>query len=152
MRLEHVTRTFLDGAVIAFQDLVLDVLPNEAMCVVGPSGCGKTTLLRVLAGLLPPSEGHVYLDERRMTSPDPSVVMVFQHFGLFPWKTVFDNVAYGLRVRKLPRAEVAANVDRALGLVQMREFASRPASNLSGGRWRPAKRSHSAPEGTAMLC
>src|SRR5207248_9698842 len=86
MRLDHATRTFVDGAVIAFQDMTLDVLQNEALCVVGPSGCGKTTLLRCLAGLIQPTEGAVYLDEQRVAEPNPSVVMVFQHFGLFPWK------------------------------------------------------------------
>src|SRR2546430_13306133 len=99
MRLEAATRTFLDGSVVAFQDLDLEVQPNETLCVVGPSGCGKTTLLRCLAGLIQPSEGRVYLDEQPIAKPNPSVVMVFQHFGLFPWKTVLENVAYGLKLR-----------------------------------------------------
>jgi NitT/TauT family transport system ATP-binding protein len=133
MRLEHVTRTFLDGAVIAFQDLVLDVLPNEALCVVGPSGCGKTTLLRVLAGLIAPSEGRVYLDERPITAPDPSVVMVFQHFGLFPWKTVFDNVAYGLKLRGVPRGEWRKLAQPYIDLVGLAGFEAMYPYQLSGG-------------------
>jgi NitT/TauT family transport system ATP-binding protein len=133
MRLEHVTRTFLDGAVIAFEDLTLDVLPNEALCVVGPSGCGKTTLLRVLAGLLPASEGRVYLDERPITGPHPSVVMVFQHFGLFPWKTVFDNVAYGLKLRGTPRVHWKQLIQPYLELVGLTGFESMYPYQLSGG-------------------
>ena len=85
LEVQGLTRTFGEGAVIAFQDMTLDVLQNEALCVVGPSGCGKTTLLRCLAGLIQPTEGEVYLDEQRVSEPNPSVVMVFQHFGLFPW-------------------------------------------------------------------
>src|ERR1700730_18586244 len=105
MRLDHATRAFLDGGVIAFQDLSLDVLPNEALCVVGPSGCGKTTLLRCLAGLIQPSEAHICLDEQPVAAPHPGVVMVFQHFGLFQWKTAFDSVAYGLKLRGVPRSK-----------------------------------------------
>ena len=133
MRLDHVTRTFLDGAVIAFQDLVLDVLPNEAICIVGPSGCGKTTLLRVMAGLLPVSEGQVYLDERPITAPDPSVVMVFQHFGLFPWKTVFDNVAYGLKLRGTPRSQWKELIQPHIELVGLAGFEAMYPYQLSGG-------------------
>src|ERR671933_327073 len=104
MRFARATRTFLDGAVVAFHELDLEVAPNEALCVVGPSGCGKTTLLRCLAGLIPASEGDIFLDEQPVRGPSPSVAMVFQHFGLFPWKTVFANVAYGLKLRGVPRA------------------------------------------------
>ena len=133
MRLERVTRTFLDGAVVAFQDLTLEVRPNEALCVVGPSGCGKTTLLRCLAGLIAPSEGRVYLDGEPMTAPDPSVVMVFQHFGLFPWKTVFDNVAYGLKVRGIPRNQWPEAVKPYIDLVGLTGFESMYPYQLSGG-------------------
>src|SRR5919204_6501459 len=105
MQLERATRTFSDGAVVAFEDLSLDIAENESLCVVGPSGCGKTTLLRCLAGLLETTEGRVYLDGKPISEPHPSVVMVFQHFGLFPWKTVADNVAYGLKLRGVPREQ-----------------------------------------------
>jgi NitT/TauT family transport system ATP-binding protein len=133
MPLERVTRTFLDGGVIAFQDLTLDVVPNEALCVVGPSGCGKTTLLRVLAGLISPSEGNVYLDERPIAGPDPSVVMVFQHFGLFPWKTVFDNVAYGLKLGGVPRRHWKELVQPYIDLVGLAGFEGMYPYQLSGG-------------------
>jgi NitT/TauT family transport system ATP-binding protein len=133
IRLERATRTFVDGAVVAFQDLTLDLLPNEALCVVGPSGCGKTTLLRVLAGLLPLSEGQVYLDGRPLNGPDPGVAMVFQHFGLFPWKTVFDNVAYGLRLRGVPRGEWRDRVRPYLELVGLVGSETMYPYQLSGG-------------------
>src|SRR5258708_17309222 len=99
MRVDHATRTFLDGEVIAFQDLCLEVAPNEALCVVGPSGCGKTTLLRCMAGLLQPSEGQVFLDERPVTAPHPNVAMVFQHSALFPRRPASKN---GTNDFKLP--------------------------------------------------
>jgi NitT/TauT family transport system ATP-binding protein len=133
MRVEHATRTFLDGAVIAFQDLNLEVAPNEALCVVGPSGCGKTTLLRCLAGLLLPSEGQVFLDERAVTEPHPSVAMVFQHFGLFPWKTVFENVAYGLKLRGVAKRRWRDMTQPYLELVGLSSYESMYPYQLSGG-------------------
>jgi NitT/TauT family transport system ATP-binding protein len=133
MRLDHATRTFLDGGVIAFQDLTLEVLPNEALCVVGPSGCGKTTLLRCLAGLIQPSEGQVYLDEQPVAAPNPSVVMVFQHFGLFPWKTAFDNVAYGLKLRGVPRSRWKELIQPCIELVGLAGFENMYPYQLSGG-------------------
>jgi NitT/TauT family transport system ATP-binding protein len=133
MRLDRATRTFLDGAVIAFQDLSLEVAPNEALCIVGPSGCGKTTLLRCLAGLIPPSEGRIYLDEQAVTEPHPSVVMVFQHFGLFPWKTVSENVAYGLKLRGIPKGRWRELIQPYLELVGLAGFESMYPYQLSGG-------------------
>jgi NitT/TauT family transport system ATP-binding protein len=133
MRLDHATRTFLDGAVIAFQDLTLEVAPNEALCVVGPSGCGKTTLLRCMAGLLQPSEGQVFLDERPLTEPHPSVAMVFQHFGLFPWKTVLENVAYGLKLRGVPKNRWRELAQPYLELVGLLSCESLYPYQLSGG-------------------
>jgi NitT/TauT family transport system ATP-binding protein len=133
MRLDHATRTFVDGAVIAFQDMSLDVLQNEALCVVGPSGCGKTTLLRCLAGLIQPTEGEVYLDEQRVAEPNPSVVMVFQHFGLFPWKTAFENVAYGLKLRGVPRSRWKELVQPCVELVGLAGFENMYPYQLSGG-------------------
>jgi iron(III) transport system ATP-binding protein len=131
------------GAVTAVAGVSFTVGRGEHVTLLGPSGCGKTTTLRAIAGLEEPSSGAIRIDgqamyssteRRNIPSEKRGVSMVFQSYAVWPHMTVFDNVAYGLRVRKLPRAEVAANVDRALGLVQMRGFASRPASNLSGGQ------------------
>jgi ABC-type Fe3+/spermidine/putrescine transport system ATPase subunit len=131
------------GGVAAVEGVSFTVGRGEHLTLLGPSGCGKTTTLRAIAGLEEPASGTIRIDGRAMYSSAErrnvpaekrGVSMVFQSYAIWPHMTVFDNVAYGLRVRKLPRAEVAENVDRALGLVQMREFAARPASNLSGGQ------------------
>ena len=133
MRVEGATKTFVDGAVIAFENIDLEIKTNEALCVVGPSGCGKTTLLRCLAGLTQPSEGAVYLDEQRLTQPSPSVAMVFQQFGLFPWKTVADNVAYGLKLRGTPRTKCRTMIEPYLQLVGLSGFEQMYPYQLSGG-------------------
>jgi ABC-type Fe3+/spermidine/putrescine transport system ATPase subunit len=131
------------GGVIAVDGVSFTVGRGEHVTLLGPSGCGKTTTLRAIAGLEEPSAGAIRIDgravyssaeRRNVPSEKRGVSMVFQSYAVWPHMTVFDNVAYGLRVRKLPRTEVAEQVERALGLVQMREFASRPASNLSGGQ------------------
>ncbi len=136
------------GDVQAVDGVSFDVARGELLTLLGPSGCGKTTTLRAIAGLEQPCGGSIVLDgatvysapgyspggRRNLATEKRGVSMVFQSYAIWPHMTVFDNVAYGLRVRKLPRAEVAEQVDRALGLVQMREFATRPASNLSGGQ------------------
>ncbi len=133
IRIENATRMFLGGTVSAFEGLTLDVYDNEIACIVGPSGCGKTTLLRCLDGLLPLSQGQILLDGAPVTDPPASVAMVFQHFGLFPWKTVEANVAYGLKLAGTPRDRTAAQVSRALSLVGLQAFARYYPYQLSGG-------------------
>jgi len=133
MRLERCTRTFSAGAVVAFQELDLEVPVNRTLCIVGPSGCGKTTLLRCLAGLLHPTRGRVLLDGEPVTEPSPQVAMVFQHFGLFPWKTVRDNVVYGLKLKGVPRSEWDARVRPYLELVGLTGFERMYPYQLSGG-------------------
>jgi ABC-type Fe3+/spermidine/putrescine transport system ATPase subunit len=131
------------GGVLAVDGVSFTVGRGEHLTLLGPSGCGKTTTLRAIAGLEEPSSGVIRIEgqamyssaeRRNIPTEKRGVSMVFQSYAIWPHMTVFDNVAYGLRVRKLPRGEVAEQVDRALGLVQMREFANRPASNLSGGQ------------------
>ncbi len=131
------------GGVVAVDGVSFTVGRGEHVTLLGPSGCGKTTTLRAIAGLEEPSAGAIRIDgravyssaeRRNVPSEKRGVSMVFQSYAVWPHMTVFDNVAYGLRVRKLPRTEIAEQADRALGLVQMREFARRPASNLSGGQ------------------
>src|SRR5207248_8489953 len=111
--------------------------------LLGPSGCGKTTTLRAIAGLEQPSGGSISIDgqamydaaqRRNIPTEQRGVSMVFQSYAVWPHMTVFDNVAYGLRVRKQGAAELKANVERALDLVQMRHLAERGASKLSGGQ------------------
>ena len=131
------------GDVLAVNGVSFDVGRGEHVTLLGPSGCGKTTTLRSIAGLEPPSGGSITIDGRvvysakdRINIPAESrgVSMVFQSYAVWPHMTVFDNVAYGLRVRKQSAAEIKENVDRALGLVQMRHLAERSASKLSGGQ------------------
>src|SRR5436309_4187065 len=133
MRLQNATRTFLDGAVIAFENLELEVRPNESLCIVGPSGCGKTTLLRCLAGLIPPTDGRVLLDGRPISAPSERVAMVFQHFGLFPWKTVWENATYGLKLRGVPGSAWGERVRPYLELVGLAECERLYPYQLSGG-------------------
>lgn len=119
-------RTVLSG--ISF-----DVGPAEIVSVIGPSGCGKTTLLRCIAGLTQPSDGTVSIAGAVVTEPPAGVGMVFQHFGLFPWKTVFGNVAYGLTVRGMSRREAAPRVQQLIGMVGLDGFEQSYPHQLSGG-------------------
>jgi NitT/TauT family transport system ATP-binding protein len=132
IRVENASKTFLEGSVVAFQNLSLSVRPNEVLCIVGPSGCGKTTLLRCIDGLMPLSQGRVLIDGVEVRSPCEQVAVVFQHFGLFPWKTVRDNVAYGLRLRHASRDELAT-VDEYIRLVGLQGAENRYPYQLSGG-------------------
>src|SRR5437660_8007729 len=111
------SKLFLDGAVVAFHQLSLAVRRNEILCVVGPSGCGKTTLLRCIAGLTDLSDGEILVQGKRVAGvPPDGVAMVFQHFGLLPWKTVYDNAAFGLSMAGVPRAHIKQRVDHYLEL------------------------------------
>ncbi len=131
------------GDVTAVDRVSFNIGPGELVTLLGPSGCGKTTTLRAIAGLETPSDGTirlnsqtVYAGRERLNVPAEKrgVSMVFQSYAIWPHMTVFENVAYGLRVRKLPQAEVKQNVDRVLDMVQMQQYADRPSSKLSGGQ------------------
>jgi NitT/TauT family transport system ATP-binding protein len=133
IQIEHASRLFMNAGVIAFEDLTLDLYENEIACVVGPSGCGKTTLLRCLDGLLPLSDGRILLDGRSVQRPPERVAMVFQHFGLLPWRSVHANAAYGLKLAGAPPNLIAARVSAALKLVGLEAFARHYPYQLSGG-------------------
>ena len=131
------------GAADAVRGVSFAVAPGELVTLLGPSGCGKTTTLRAIAGLEAPCGGSVRLagrvvydaaSRRSVPTERRGVSMVFQSYAIWPHMTVTQNVAYGLRVRRMDRAAMAAAVDHALGLVQMRGFADRPAALLSGGQ------------------
>src|SRR5262247_158577 len=112
------SKLFLDGAVVAFHQLSLAVKRNEIMCVVGPSGCGKTTLLRAIDGLTDLSSGRLLVHGKLVAGrPPDGVAMVFQHFGLLPWKTVYDNAAFGLAMAGTPAAEIKQRITHYLDLV-----------------------------------
>jgi ABC-type Fe3+/spermidine/putrescine transport system ATPase subunit len=131
------------GETTAVDGVSFAIAPGELVTLLGPSGCGKTTTLRSIAGLETPSDGSIKISGRtvysrherwNVPSEKRGVSMVFQSYAIWPHMTVFENVAYGLRVRKVPAAEIANNVARVLDMVQMRGFADRPSSKLSGGQ------------------
>ena len=126
------------GALEVFRSIDFDVGAREIVAIVGPSGCGKTTLLRCIDGLLPHDAGEIMVGNQRVTEPIAGVAMVFQHFGLFPWKTVFDNVAYGLRMAGAPKAEIERKVPEFIKLVGLSGFEKAFPYQMSGGmqqRW-----------------
>jgi putative spermidine/putrescine transport system ATP-binding protein len=125
------------GATVALDEINLTVGAGELIALLGPSGCGKTTMLQIIAGFLRPSKGEVRFDGARVEHIPANrrrIGMVFQNYALFPHLTVFENVAYGLRARKRPTAEVAAKVEQMLGLAQMASYARRLPGELSGGQ------------------
>jgi len=129
----HASKLFLEGSVVAFRNVDLQIKTQEVLCVVGPSGCGKTTLLRCIGGLLAPSSGQVLIDGRAVDCPREGVAIVFQHFGLLPWKSVMDNVAFGLRIAGAPRAVITERLDHYIQLVGLAGFENHYPYQLSGG-------------------
>ena len=121
------------GAFEVFRDLEFEVGEREVVAIVGASGCGKTTLLRCLDGLLAVDAGEIWVDAQRIVAPVAGVAMVFQHFGLFPWKTVYDNVAYGLRMAGASREEIGRRVPQFIRLVGLGGFEKAYPYQMSGG-------------------
>jgi iron(III) transport system ATP-binding protein len=131
------------GPVTAVRGVSFTVQPGEQMTLLGPSGCGKTTTLRAIAGLEPPTSGKIVIggtavfssaERINVSAERRGLSMVFQSYAIWPHMTVFDNVAYGLRVRRMGAREIADKVRWALDMVQMEGFAERSASKLSGGQ------------------
>ena len=127
------SKLFLDGAVIAFRQLSLAVKSQEILCIVGPSGCGKTTLLRCIAGLAPLTQGELTVHGKTVAGPPDDVAMVFQHFGLLPWKTVYQNAAFGLAMAGAPASVIKERVAHYLNLVGLAGFEHHYPYQLSGG-------------------
>jgi len=127
------SKLFLDGAVVAFQALTLSVPEQEVLCIVGPSGCGKTTFLRCVAGLTELSTGRMLVHGQPVDGPPEGVAMVFQHFGLLPWKTVYDNSAFGLAMAGAPATTIRERVEHYLDLVGLVGFEHHYPYQLSGG-------------------
>lgn len=133
--LEHLTKSFGDTAVL--KGISLTVAAGEFLTLLGSSGCGKTTMLRIIAGLEQPDVGRVLLEGVDVTTAVPNkrnVNMVFQNYALFPHMTVAENIAYSLKLHRMPRAEIRTTVQKALALVQLDDFAARMPSELSGGQ------------------
>ncbi|MFM7103082.1 MAG: ABC transporter ATP-binding protein [Verrucomicrobiota bacterium] len=133
--LQHLQKNF--GATRVLRDIDLEIGAGELFFLLGPSGCGKTTLLRLIAGFYPPDAGEIRFGERRMNAVPPhrrNTGMVFQNYALWPHLDVAANVAYGLDVRGVTRAEKEERVRRALALVRMEDYAARSPNQLSGGQ------------------
>jgi iron(III) transport system ATP-binding protein len=133
--LENVTKRF--GTTVALDRIQLDIAAGELFFLLGPSGCGKSTLLRLIAGLHDPSDGRVLFngqDVTRLGTEKRNAVMCFQSYALWPHMSVRDNVAFGLDVRRVPRAEQQQRIDEVLALVQMSAYADRKPNQLSGGQ------------------
>ena len=125
------------GPTIAVDGINLNIEDGEIMTLLGPSGCGKTTTLRCIAGFLIPDEGDIYLGDQQITGLSPEkrgIGFVFQNYALWPHMTVFDNLAFGLRLRRVRKAEIKKRVGEALELVRLGGFAERYPRQLSGGQ------------------
>ena len=134
IRLQGLSRTFAEaeGGTAALQDVTLDVAEGEFVCIVGPSGCGKTTMLRIVAGLDKPTAGSLQIAHAG-GGARPVNAMVFQDQGLFPWMKVIDNVAYGLEMRGVARAERQARAEPFLEMIGLSRYRDHYPSQLSGG-------------------
>ena len=141
VRLEHISKIYQDPKTgkdfYAVKDTTLDIEPGTFVTLLGPSGCGKTTTLRMIAGFESPDEGEIYLGGEPINELTPNkrdTAMVFQSYALLPHYNVFDNVAYGLKIRKLPKAEIKEKVTNILKLVELEGMESRMTNQLSGGQ------------------
>ena len=131
LKIENLTKYY--GEMCVFKDINFEIGPKEIVSVVGPSGCGKTTLLRCLNGLIQVDSGQVTLDGDLINKPRPGIAIVFQDFGLFPWKTVLDNVAYGLVVGGMAKSKAREISMNFIKLVALEGFEDRYPHQLSGG-------------------
>ena len=122
-----------DQRFVALDDVSIQIEPGEFVCLLGPSGCGKSTLLGALAGHLKPTAGRLNLDGEAIASPNPQRGLVFQHHTLFPWLSVLDNVAYGLKMRGVPRVQRHQQALALIDQVGLRGFERRYPNALSGG-------------------
>src|SRR5438034_8941130 len=133
---DHITKAYADGT-IAVNDLDLLIKDGEFLVLVGPSGCGKTTALRCLAGLEEITSGQIKIDARvvnRVPSKDRNIAMVFQSYALYPHMTVYDNLAFGLKLLKTPKQEIKRRVNEAAKILNLERFLDRKPRALSGGQ------------------
>ena len=135
VKIDNVVKKFngRGGEMIALNGVNLDIHENEFITVVGPSGCGKSTILNIIAGLLEPTSGSVYVDGKKVEGPGPERGVVFQQYALFPWLTVRNNVKFALDMRGIKGAEADAIVDKYLKIVDLEKFANHYPKELSGG-------------------
>ena len=131
--MSHLYRPPNGRPVLALEDISLDVRPQEFLALLGPSGCGKSTLLYLMGGFIPIETGTITVGGKPVTQPGPDRGIVFQHFALFPWKTVRANIAYGLERQNMPREEREARTQAFIDLVGLHGFEDSYPSQLSGG-------------------
>src|SRR5436190_3574521 len=129
----HCYRPATGRPVLALEDVSLDITAREFVALLGPSGCGKSTLLYLIGGFLPTETGRILIDGKPVAGPGPDRGIVFQHFALFPWKTVRANILYGLERQGLPRAEREQRTQALIDLVGLKGFEDSYPSQLSGG-------------------
>src|SRR5881394_1695143 len=135
VELRNVTKRYANAEVIHGVDM--DVSDGEFIVIVGPSGCGKSTLLRMVAGLEAITSGEIVIGDRVVNSLEPKdrdIAMVFQNYALYPHMSVFDNMAYGLKIRKMPIPEIKQRVDKAAGILELGHLLDRKPRQLSGGQ------------------
>ena len=139
--LTGLSKTYAGGGMAAITDLSLEIGGNQFVTLLGPSGCGKTTTLRLIAGYMAPDAGTIHVDGTLMSSPDHLVLpenrgmgMVFQNYAVWPHKTVYENVVFGLKLRKVSAAKARERVDHALALVNLSGYEARLPNQLSGGQ------------------
>ena len=133
--LQNLKKSFGETKVI--HDLSIDVKDGELIVIVGPSGCGKSTLLRMVAGLEDANEGNILIDNKKVNELEPmerNIAMVFQNYALYPHMTVFENMAYGLKIAKIPKEEINSRVQKAADILELEELLNRRPNQLSGGQ------------------
>lgn len=136
IELKHISRTFDDGFRVV-EDFNLTIQRGEFVTFLGPSGCGKTTTLRMIAGFDSPSDGELLLNGEDIKELPPNkrpINTVFQKYALFPHLNVFDNIAFGLKIKKLPKSEIVKKVKKVLEMVDLEGFEERKIQTLSGGQ------------------
>ena len=135
LKLQDLTKKF--GEVTAVKDVNLEIKDQEFLVLLGPSGCGKSTTLRMIAGLEDATGGDIFLDGRRLNDVlprDRNIAMVFQNYALYPHKTVYDNMAFGLQLRRVPKEEIERRVLEAASILGIEELLKRRPRQLSGGQ------------------
>ena len=135
--LQHVYKVYPGSTEPAVKDFNLEIHDKEFVVFVGPSGCGKSTTLRMIAGLEEITKGDVYIDDRKVNKVEPKdrdIAMVFQNYALYPYMTVFENMSFGLRLRKVPKKEIEQKVMHAAKILGIEEYLNRKPKALSGGQ------------------
>src|SRR5829696_7296805 len=136
IKLDHITKTYGDGF-HAVKDVSVDIDDGEFVILVGPSGCGKSTILRMIVGLEDITEGELTIAGERVNDKPPrdrNLAMVFQNYALYPHLTVYENIAFPLRLHRVPDDEVRQRVEQAARLLELEDFLARKPSQLSGGQ------------------